>query len=91
MIVELIKQKTICLIPKNELVNYKLLGVGSGISMEHCMLLGRKHCENFDERVCGYTIGKDKTAEMLEKALADFGLLHGEKYMSISFYEKNLD
>jgi len=85
------EEKTIYLIPKNELKNYKLLGVGSGTSMGHCMAIARAHCENFDERACGYTIDKDEIADMIERALNQAGLSRGEKYMSVSFYEKNLD
>jgi len=55
--------------------------------LNFCFYLGWKHAENFQERVCGYTISTGGMASMIDEAQEKVGL-NKPKYINVEFYEQ---
>lgn len=70
---------------------HRLLGRATGLNMNHCVLLGSEHKQDFWHRVYGYRIVEN---EKMQKAL--LGAMRNIKpetksYMTLQFYERFSD
>jgi len=62
--------------------DYKVLGKGYGINIDHCLQLANKYCEGFLNRVVGYRIiNNDKRTKMFSTATK-------KECIAVEFYEK---
>lgn len=75
--------KLIYEIPADQAKHYKSLGVGIGISVEHCFFMGLHHKENFWERAYGYIVSFNDEAKKISEVTKD-------KYVSVEFFEQNI-
>lgn len=67
---------------------YRLLGQAVGINMNHCVILGSKHKDDFWHRVYGYRIVEnDKVAEMMLESVKKIKP-ETESYIAVAFYER---
>jgi len=80
------EKKKVYELTAEEAEKLKRIGVASGPSLEFCFYLGWKHAENFQERVCGYTISTGGLASMIDEAQEKAGL-NKPKYINVEFYE----
>lgn len=83
-----VEEKEIYEIEKVENSKHRLLGQSIGINMDHCVLLGMKHCDNFWHRVHFFQKiqNEEKEKQLLEivrKAKPDV-----KEYITIKFYEQ---
>jgi len=70
---------------------YRLLGQSMGISINHCVLLGMKHCNNFWHRVNFFQIIQNEEQEKLlleQQRKFDPNL---DKYITVKFFEQLSD
>ena len=82
-----IKEKKIYEIDSSKTRDYFLLGRALGINMEHCLLLGVKHKENFFGRVSAYRIIEDSETKKIS-AIIKKTTVKDTPYISVCFYEK---
>lgn len=67
---------------------YKLLGRATGISIDHCVILGMNHEKNFWHRVCAYKRIQDRGSEAKLFEVMKKIKPETEPYMTIEFYER---
>lgn len=80
------EKKKVYELTTEEAEKLKKIGSASGPNLEFCFYLGWKHAENFQERVCGYTISTGGVASMIDEAQDKVGL-NKPKYINVEFYE----
>ena len=86
-----VEEKEIYEIEKVENSKHRLLGQSIGINMDHCVLLGMKHCDNFWHRVHFFQKIQNEEKEKLlleQQRKFDPNL---KEYITIAFYEELLD
>ena len=86
-----VEEKEIYEIEKVENSKHRLLGQSIGIDINHCALLGMKHCDNFWHRVRFFQIIQNEKQEKLlleQQRKFDPDL---EKYITIKFFEQLSD
>jgi len=83
-----VEKKRVYELTAEEARGLKKIGAASGPSLEFCFYLGWKHAENFQERVCGYTISTGGLASMIDEAQEKAGL-NKPKYINVEFYEQS--
>ncbi|KKS39532.1 MAG: hypothetical protein UV02_C0067G0005 [Candidatus Kuenenbacteria bacterium GW2011_GWA2_42_15] len=66
---------------------YRLLGTATGVSMDHCVVLGSEHKENFWEMVYGYKIIQNETMEKIIVEATKNINPEIQSYMTVSFFE----
>jgi hypothetical protein len=71
---------------EEEKSKYKELGTATG-TLGVCFHMASKYTPNFLERVVGFCVKKDESAEMFKNSLKEFGLGNGEEIISVTFYE----
>lgn len=81
------EKKKVYKFTEEESEKFKKIGSASGPSLNFCFYLGWKHAENFQERVCGYTISTGGMASMIDEAQEKAGL-NKPKYINVEFYEQ---
>lgn len=85
------KEKEIYELEKEEGSKYSLIGQATGINMDHCVMLGSKHKDNFWHRVYGYRIIQDdEMARMMFDAMKNIKP-DTEPYITVCFYERFAD
>lgn len=86
-----VEKKEIYEISQEDKYKYCLLGKAVGINMNHCVILGSNHKDDFWHRVYGYSIVEN---EKMERMFLDEMLKikpETESYMTVTFYERFAD
>ena len=73
---------------KNE---YRLIGQATGIHMDHCVILGSKHEDDFWHRVYGYKHVENKKMEKIMLEAEKKIRPETESYITVAFYERFAD
>lgn len=82
-------KKKMCVIRKEDICKYKLVGSAGGFSLGFCIYIAQKHTPNFFDRVVGYRIEEHGIGEMMNDAIRQVGLPEDkQEYITVSFYEK---
>lgn len=83
-----IERKEIFELEENDVHQYRLLGQSTGINMDHCVILGTNHKDDFWHRVYGYRIIQNEEREkQLLEAMRKIKP-EVESYMTVCFYER---
>lgn len=85
-----VEKKEIYELVEKDSSKYVSLGRAVGINMDHCVILGSKHKEDFWHRVYGYRIIENKEMEnnMYEADKKINPETKTETYMTVAFYER---
>lgn len=82
------EEKSIYELVEKDNSKYILLGSATGINMDHCVILGSKHKEDFWQRVYGYRIiANEKMERMMFEAMKKINP-EIESYITVDFYER---
>ena len=85
------EEKEIYEIAEEDVNEYRLLGRATGIHMDHCVILGSKHKDDFWHRVYGYRIiENEKMEKMMLEAMKTVKPMI-ESYLTVCFYERFAD
>lgn len=67
---------------------YRLLGKATGINMDHCVILGSKHKDDFWHRAYGYRIIQNGELEKMMFETMKKIRPEADPYITVAFYER---
>lgn len=85
------EEKEIYELEKKDEHKYHPLGEAVGISMDHCVILGSNHKDDFWHRVYGYRIVQNKEMEKMMLEAERKIKPETESYITVAFYERFAD
>lgn len=81
------EEKEIYELSEEDSSTYCLLGKATGIDMDHCVMLGLKHKDDFLHRVYGYRVIRSGELEKIMFETMKKSKPETEPYITVAFYE----
>lgn len=85
------EEKEIYELTEEDTHKYRLLGQSTGINMDHCVILGSNHKDDFWHRVYGYKIVQNEEMEKMMLEAMKKIKPETESYITVAFYERYAD
>lgn len=85
------EEKEIFELAEEDKYKYSLLGQSTGINMDHCVVLGSNHKDDFWHRVYGYIIIQNEEMEKMMLEVMKKIKPETESYITVAFYERFAD
>lgn len=82
------EEKEIFELAETDIYKYHLLGKAVGINMDHCVILGSNHTDDFWHRVYGYSIVQNEEMEKMMLEAMKKAKPETESYITVAFYER---